>query len=108
MSAKSRGEVLAQARLRYQGRGKRGRSRLLDEICALCGFERKYASKLLSGQRAIAGSSGRRRGGSQAKYGAAERAVIQAIWFAAEQPCGKRLKAVLGCGCPIMRSAKDL
>ncbi len=95
MSAKSRGEVLAQARLRYQGRGKRGRSRLLDEICVLCGFERKYASKLLSGRRAIAGSSGRRRGGSQAIYGAEERAVMKTIWLAAEQPCGKRLKAAL-------------
>ena len=50
MSAKGRGEVLAQARRRYQGRGKQGRSRLLDEICGLCGFEHKYASKLLSGR----------------------------------------------------------
>ena len=95
MSAKSRVEVLAQARWRYQGRGKQGRSRLLDEICALCGFERKYASKLLSGQRAFSGSGGRRRGGSQAIYGEAERAVIKTIWYAAEQPCGKRLKAAL-------------
>lgn len=95
MSAKSRGEVLVQTRRRYQGRGRQGRSRLLDEICALCGFERKYASKLLSGRRAIAGSEGRCRGGSKAKYGDAERSVIKAIWLAAEQPCGKRLKAAL-------------
>lgn len=58
MSAKSREEVLARARWRYQGHGKQGRSRLLDEIYALCGFERKYVSKLLSGRRAIAGSGG--------------------------------------------------
>lgn len=93
MSASSRGEVLEQARRRYEGRGKEGRSRLLDEVCALCGYERKYASKLLGGKRAIAGRSGRRRGGSQAVYGSAEREVIKAIWLAAEQPCGKRLKA---------------
>jgi hypothetical protein len=95
MSAKSRREVLEQARWRYGGRGKAGRSRLLDEICALCGYERKYASKLLGGGRLIAGERGRRRGGSQAVYGAAEREVIKAIWLKAEQPCGKRLKAVL-------------
>ena len=100
MSAKSRGEVLAQGRWRYQGRGKQGRSRLLGEICALRGFERTYASKILSGQRAIAGSGGRRRGGSQAIYGEAERVVIKAIWCAAEQPCGKRLKAALGLWLP--------
>lgn len=101
MSAKSRREVLIQTRRRYQGRGRRGRSALLDEICALCGFERKYASKLLSGRRAIAGSEGRRRGGSQGKYGEAERRVIKAIWLAAEQPCGKRLKAALGLWLPF-------
>src|SRR5713101_1180420 len=95
MSATSRREVLEQARGRYGGRGKAGRSRLLDEVCALCGYERKYASKLLRGRRAIAGESGARRGGSQAVYGAAEREVIKAIWLKAEQPCGKRLKAAL-------------
>src|SRR6476660_7363151 len=57
MSATSRREVLKQARLRYGGRGKAGRSRLLDEICVLCGYERKYASKLLGGRRPIAGES---------------------------------------------------
>jgi hypothetical protein len=106
MSAKSRGEILAQARRRYQGRGKQGRSRLLDEICALCGFERKYASKLLGGGRPIAGSSGARRGGSQAIYGAAEREVIKAIWLKAEQPCGKRLKAALPLWLPYNEKRK--
>jgi hypothetical protein len=91
---------LEQARWRYEGRGKEGRSRLLDEICALCGYERKYASKVLSGKRAVAGSTGRQRGGSGAIYGSAEREVIKAIWLGAEQPCGKRLKAALGVWLP--------
>jgi hypothetical protein len=95
MSATSRGEVLAQVRARYERRGKEGRSRLLDEVCALCGYERKYAIKVLGGKRPIAGSGVRRRGGSPARYGAAEREVIKAIWLTAEQPCGKRLKAAL-------------
>ena len=55
MSATSRREVLKQARPRYGGRGKAGRSRLLDEICVLCGYERKYASKLLRGSQADRG-----------------------------------------------------
>lgn len=100
MSAKSREEVLEQARWRYEKRGKGGRSRLLDEVCALCGFERKYASKVLCGKRAIAGKSGHQHGGSQALYGAAEREVIKAIWLAAEQPCGKRLKPTLAVWLP--------
>jgi hypothetical protein len=54
---------------------------LLDEICVLCGYERKYASKLLRGRRPIAGESGKCRGGSQRIYAAAEREVIKAIWL---------------------------
>jgi len=95
ISAMSRKEVLEQARARYCGRGKEGRSRLLDEICALCGYERKYASKLLSGVRSLIGESGRARGGSPARYGEAERVVLKGIWLDAEQPCGKRLHAAL-------------
>jgi hypothetical protein len=106
MSAISRGEVLEQARRRYGGRGKEGRGRLLDEVCALCGYERRYASKVLRGQRPIAGSDGRRRGGSRALYGEAERAVIKAIWLTAEQPCGKRLKAALGLWLPHYQRRK--
>ena len=68
MSAKSRKEVLEQARQRYGKRGRGGRSRLLDEVCELCGYERKYAIKVLSSKRAIIGSNGRKRGGSQAIY----------------------------------------
>src|SRR5262245_28366620 len=95
MSARSRKELLKEARARYRFRGKEGRSRLLDEVCALCGYERKYAIKVLGGKRPIVGSGVRRRGGSPARYGVAEREVIKAIWLKAEQPCGERLKAAL-------------
>ena len=99
MSQKSRQEVLKEARERYRHRGRKGRSRLLDEVSALCGYERKYAMKVLGGKRPIAGS-GRQRGGSKPVYGEAERRVLKEIWLAAEQPCGKRLKAALGVWLP--------
>ena len=51
----------------------------MDEVRELCGNERKYAIKVLRGKRAIIGSKGRMRGGSQAIYGKAEREVIKAI-----------------------------
>ena len=85
--------MLGQARARYRGRGKEGKSRLLDEVCALCGYERKYASRVLAGRRRRPG--GRQRGGSSPRYGEAERAVLKVIWLEAEQPCGKRLQAAL-------------
>src|SRR5215831_801382 len=84
MSATSRKDVLEQARACYRFRGREGRSRLLDEVCALCGYERKYASKLLRGSRPLSGESGRARGGSAPRYAEAERAVLKAIWLKAE------------------------
>lgn len=87
-------------RERYKRRGREGRSRLLDEVCEMCGYDRKYAIKLLGGRRGIAGARGLKRGGSQRRYGAAEREVIKTIWLAGEQPCGKRLKEALGLWLP--------
>ena len=49
MSAKSRWEFMKLMRERYRQRGREGRSRLLDEVCAVCGYERKYAIKVLGG-----------------------------------------------------------
>lgn len=94
MSRQSKDEVLGQMRRRYAGRGREGRAKLLDEFCALCGYERKYAIKLLGGKRR-AGGGPAKRGGSPPKYGEPERAVLKAIWLAAEQPCKVRLKAAV-------------
>ena len=80
LSIRSKKEVLAVMRLRYAGRGREGRSRLLDEFCELCGCERKYAIKLLRGQRGREGKA-KRRSGAKPKYGPAERAVLKAIWL---------------------------
>jgi hypothetical protein len=44
-----RKEQLERLRRRYEGRGKEGRTRLLDEFCEHYGYERKYAIKLLRG-----------------------------------------------------------
>lgn len=94
MSEKSREEVIFSMRERYAGRGRMGRSRLIDELCALCGYERKYAIKVLNGKRRVAGKVAKK-AGSTPTYGEAERAVLKKIWLAAEQPCGKRLKPAL-------------
>src|SRR5215470_17400422 len=41
-----RNEQLERIRRRYAGRGKEGKSHLLDEFCEQYGYERKYAIKL--------------------------------------------------------------
>ena len=78
--------------------------RLLDEVCAVCGVSRKHAIKLMGGQM---GWGHRDRGGAgpAAKYGPEEPRVLKAIWFAAEQPCGKRLAAALPLWLPHYEAA---
>ena len=99
LSMGSKKEVLAVMRLRYGGRGRKGRSRLLDEFCELYGCERKYAIKLLRGQRRCEGKK-KRRSGAKPKYSSGERAILKAIWLGSEQPCGKRLKEAIALWLP--------
>ncbi len=88
---------LEHLRRRYAGRGKEGRSRLLDEFCEHYGYERKYAIKLLQGSipRAVAAP----RPGPEPKYEPVQE-VVERIWTRAEQLCGKRLAPALGLWLP--------
>jgi hypothetical protein len=94
MSQESRREVVERLRGRYERAGRRYRSKLLDQVCGLCGYERKYAIKVLGGRRP--GPRGQPQGGARIRYGEAERHVIRQIWRWGDFPCGKRLAAMLG------------
>jgi hypothetical protein len=94
MSKKSKNEYIEKMNERYQSRGRAGRSLLLDEICEVCGYDRKHAIKLMRPggyRRGVAA----KKAGRKATYGAEELAVIKPIWLAANQPCGKLLKGLL-------------
>ena len=87
-----RNEQLERLRERYRGRGKEGKTRLLNEFCEQYGYERKYAIKLLGDE---AGSLSRNSPpGPEPKYEAVSEVVTQ-VWQAAEQLCGKRLVRAL-------------
>src|ERR1035438_10322786 len=105
MSQTSKREVLLKMRERYARWGREGRSRLLDEVCELCGYGRKHAVKLLNGKLPVVGGK-RRRGGPRPHYGEPEKAVLKVIWLAAEQPCGKRLKAALALWLPYYETER--
>jgi len=73
---------------------------LLDEVCAVCGYERKYAMKVLGCRREIAGGEGSSAGApSSVTERRRERRAKRSGWRA-EQPCGKRLKEALGLWLP--------
>jgi len=92
MSKELRSQWLPKLQARYAGRGREGKSRMLDEFCEDHGYERKYAIKLLSGTLPV--SSGRVRPGPERRYALVE-PVVRQMWLTAEQPCGKRLAPIL-------------
>jgi len=91
----SRDEQLERLRMRYQQRGATGKSRILDELCEQYGYHRKHAIRLLNGAAGPGGAGPQKtRRGPEPQYRAIVELVEQ-IWAAGEQPCGKRLAQML-------------
>lgn len=77
---------------RYRQADRIEKSKILDEFCAVCGFNRKYAIRILQSRRRRAAQ----RPGRKPRYVApALLEAIKRIWFAADQMGSKRLKAAL-------------
>ena len=79
---------------RYRDASRQEKSRILDEFCSVCGYQRKYAIRKL-GQSPKAAKT-RKKPGRTSRYNQPEvLKVIREIWFATDQMCGKRLAAAL-------------
>jgi hypothetical protein len=90
MKSISREEQLERWRRQYRGRGLEGKARLLDQLCEDYGYHRKHVIRLLNGAVVVKKSPP----GPEPRYEAIVE-VIQRIWSAGEQPCGKRLAQML-------------
>jgi hypothetical protein len=92
MSKALKKDWLAKLQARYGRRNREGKTRMLDELCEDYEYERKYAIKLLSSS--FAPAAGKVHPGPERRYDEIQ-PVVQSIWLAAEQPCGKRLVPIL-------------
>ena len=102
MSQQIKEEILPpRLRHRYKERGRRGPV-LLNEFCEQWPCDRKYAIKLLNGNDDIDKSVCRRRG-RPSIYGSEVIQVLESIWEAAQQPCGKRMNQLCLIGYLIIR-----
>ena len=90
MSQQSKFEYINIMKYRYLRSGKQAKTLILDEVCTNCGYERKYAIKVLRGTRKLSGGTR----GRKKKYSSIIE-PLQQIWLAANLPCGKLLKASL-------------
>jgi len=94
MSTQVREELLPRMRQRYMSRNKAGKGQIIDELCAQFDYTRKHAIKLL-GAKSGWGGDPKVRKGRPALYDEGDREVLHKIWKNAEQPCGKRMVALL-------------
>ena len=94
MKPSSRKEYLRKIYSRYQQASRSERRRILDEFCANCGYNRKYAIRVLNGRVPLSQPVRvrRRRG---VRYGVLLISILKAIWEAADYPWSVRLKALL-------------
>lgn len=91
----SRREYLKAIRPRYRHADKSSKALILDEFCATCGYNRKYAIRLLR-KTSGDGTKEPKRSGPKSVYGDDETVLaLKRLWLAMDQMCSKKLKAAL-------------
>ena len=95
MSPRSKKEYLEAIHSRYKKASRKERTIILDEFCLTCGYHRKHALRLLNNYKRFTQPSPRKRGKPSRYNIPSVIRPLKRIWLAANQPCSKRLKAIL-------------
>lgn len=96
LSMRERQAITREMARRYARAGKRERGVMLDELCALTGYNRSYASRLLRAKaRGPTPRRQQKRRGRRALYGPELVAPLTKVWATLGGICGKRLAAVM-------------
>ncbi|MBL1208161.1 MAG: integrase [Calditrichaeota bacterium] len=94
MSGHSKKEYLKKIRERYRKASKEEKISLLDEVCEVCSFNRKYAIRILNNKKAKTDTPKKR--GPKKRYNHPDiLKVIRFIWRKTNLPCSKRLVEIL-------------
>jgi hypothetical protein len=96
MSNASRGEYLETIQPRYKKANKSEKNKILDEFCKICGYNRKYAIRLLNEKLPPKCDWEKKKRGPKSKYNHPDIIkILTKIWSSTNLPCSKRLKAIL-------------
>jgi len=95
MSTETKHEVLARLRRRYASAGQQHKTQLLDQAVELPGYHRKAAIRALRAAPARPRAPALLLGRPKAYHAESLLPVLKPIGFAAFQPCGLRLHALL-------------
>lgn len=97
LSMRERQAITREMARRYARAGKRERGVMLDELCALTGYNRSYAARLLRAKaRGRPPHRKQKRRGRRPLYGPELVAPLTKVWATLGGICGKRLAAVMG------------
>jgi len=104
MGGNSRQEYLAAIRQRYSEASKEEKELILQEFCAVCGYHRKHAIRLLNRRR----KRPRGRPGRRPVYHSPELlTALKRIWLVTDQMCSKRLVAAIPLWLPFYERAYE-
>jgi transposase InsO family protein len=103
MGGKTRREYLRTIHPRYRKADRQQRRLILDEFCSNCGYNRKYAIRLLNGPPPRKHPPKMRNRRSSTRYGSQLLSVLAFVWEAAGFPWSLRLKALLPLWMPWIR-----
>src|SRR6266542_2477584 len=88
---------------RYRGASRLEKGRILEEFCRVCGYNRKYAIRKLSGPPPGRKPRVRRCGVRGPHYGSQVISILRGVWEAAGYPWSVRLKAMVPLWMPWIR-----
>lgn len=100
MGSNSKKEYLIKIHERYKKASKNDKTKLLDELCAICGYNRKYAIRVLNnGPLQNSGKPNKR--GAKKQYAHPDiLKVLNFIWRKTNLPCSKRLVEIIALWLP--------
>jgi len=100
MSPRSKREYLAAIVKRYRAASRSIKTAILNEFCSTCGYHRKHALRLIRTFRRFTAKTPAKRGRRPVYDPEQLRIPLTRIWKAANLPCSKRLKAIIGLWLP--------
>lgn len=91
MTTEARRQYLTAIRQRYKESTKKEKAAILNEFCQVCGYDRKYAIRILGGRV----EPRQRRSGPKATYDLAFVRHLKALWEGMERACSKKMVAAM-------------
>lgn len=104
MGKDERYAYLKAVRDRYRQADKKSKTIILDEFCQVCGYNRKYAIRLLNKEKKLIGL----RPGRKPVYRSEELVLaLKRIWLASDQMCSKKLVSAIPLWLPFYQKTYE-